>query len=87
MAFTASQIDGDPKGRYIIVTGKIYDTPVVLVSVYAPNWDDAAFFTNVFTRLPDLNEHHLVMSGDMNCVLSPKFDRSSRMRLSSDCDI
>lgn len=77
MPFISSQIDADPMGRYVIVTGKLYNIPVILASVYVPNWDDAAFFTNFFSWLPDLNEHHLILGGDINCVLAPSLDRSS----------
>ncbi len=38
--FTTSDIISDPNGRYIIVTGKIYNTPVTLAKIYAPNYDD-----------------------------------------------
>lgn len=75
--FISSQTDADPMGRYVIVTGKLYNIPVILATVYAPNWDDAAFFTNFFSQLPDLNEHHLILGGDMNCVLAPSLDCSS----------
>lgn len=75
--FISSHVDADPMGRYIIVTGKLCNTPVILASVYAPNLDDATFFTNFFSRLPDLNEHHLVIGGDMNCMLAPRLDRNS----------
>lgn len=53
-----------------------YITPQ-LSSVYAPNWDNTVFFANFLTWLPDLSEHHLIIGGDMNCVLAPSLDRSS----------
>ena len=36
----------DTYGRYVIVTGTIYQTPVILVNIYAPNWDDPDFANN-----------------------------------------
>ena len=54
----------DPNGRYLIVTGTIQRTPVLLVNVYAPNFDA-------------LNTHRLIFGGDLNCVINTELDRSS----------
>ena len=75
--FTASNIIADQNGRYIIVTGILYQTPVLLVNVYAPNWDDVNFMDTLFSSLPNLNTHRLIFGGDLNCVLNPALDRSS----------
>ena len=32
--------DSRLRGRFVIVAGSLFNTPVVLISVYAPNWDD-----------------------------------------------
>lgn len=68
-----SGVEADSAGRYIIVIGRINNTPVILANVYAPNWDDSTFFTH----LPNMDTHHLILGGDMNCVLSPFLDHSS----------
>ena len=49
--FTLSNTNLDKNGRYIIVTGKIYSTPVTLADLYAPNWDDEDFFSSPFCFL------------------------------------
>ena len=72
--FAFTRMVSDPNGRYLIVIGMIYDTPVLLVNVYAPNWDDVNFFSN----LPDMSSHFLILGGDFNCWLSPQLDRSSK---------
>ena len=74
--FVMSQVIADSLGRYIIVLGKLYETPVILANVYAPNWDDHAFFSNFFSLLPNMNTHHLILAGDFNCCFST-LDRSS----------
>ncbi len=74
--FVMSNFEADSAGRYIIVVGKINNTPVTLANLYAPNWDDSTFFTNFFSRLPNIDTHHLILGGDMNCVLSPTLDHS-----------
>ena len=75
--FVMSKVETDSSGRYIIVTGRLHNTPVILANVYAPHWDDSSFFSNFFPLLPNMNTHHLILGGDMNCALSPSLDRSS----------
>lgn len=66
----------DTNGRYVIVTGSLQNTPVVLASIYAPNWDDEKFFLKFFAKLPNLDDHHLIIGGDFNLVLNTNLDRS-----------
>ena len=75
--FTPGDVFADTNGRYIIVSGTLYQKPVVLVSVYTPNWDDHAFMKTFLSSLPNLNSHTLIMGGDMNCVIDPLLDKSS----------
>lgn len=48
--FTASTIISDPQGRYIIVTGNLYNYPVTLANIYAPNVDDEQFIQSFFSK-------------------------------------
>lgn len=68
--------------RYIIVTGQLLSLWVILANIYAPNWDNPAFFSNLFSRLPNVASHHLILGVDINCVLSPSLDRSSSKKIS-----
>ena len=72
-----SSAEADSAGRFIIAVGRLYITPVILANIYAPNWDNSSFFTNVFSRLPNMDTHHLILGSDMNCVLQPNLDHSS----------
>lgn len=36
------------------------------------------FFTALFSSLPDLNSHRLILGADLNCVLNAKLDRSKQ---------
>lgn len=49
----------------------------MLACIYAPNWDDSDFFSNLFYLPPDLNSHHLILGADFNCVLNHTVDRSA----------
>lgn len=75
--FVPSSTVADPNGRYIIVTGKLYNFKVILANIYAPNCDDPQFFTRIIKLLPCLNSHLLIMGGDFNFCLDPEMDRSS----------
>ena len=69
--FTMTSVEADPLGQYVIVVGQLYSLPVILANVYAPNWDNPGFFSNIFSRLPNMSSHHLILGGDTNCTLSP----------------
>ena len=45
----------DPNGRFVAVSGRLFDIPVILVSAYAPVWDDDKFITQLFSSLPDID--------------------------------
>ena len=75
--FTASKVIADKNGRYMIVAGLIYQNPVLLVNIYAPNFDNPDFTNRLFATLPFLDTHLLILAGDLNCVMNPTLDRSN----------
>lgn len=74
--FNASTITSDPQGRFVMVTGLLFQKPVILVNVYAPNWDDVKFIDRIISLIPNLNLQQLIFGGDLNCVINPRLDRS-----------
>ena len=80
--FTVSKVETDSAGRYVIVVGLLYTLPVILANIYAPNWDNPTFFSDLFSRIPDMATHYLIFGGDVNCVLCPVLDRSSSKKVS-----
>lgn len=82
LPFVHSKVISDPNGRFIIVTGQMYNINIVLANVYAPNWDDDSFFKRLFSKLPDLSTHHLILRGDFNTWLNSQLDRSSSNKCS-----
>lgn len=74
--FSSTKVIGDKNGRYLIVVGTILQNPVILVNVYAPNFDDPGFVNKLFEILPSLNSHLLIFAGEINCVIDPVMDRS-----------
>lgn len=75
--FAIDKVITDSNGHYVIVTGKLYGTQVILVSVCAPNWDDHKFVSLLFATIPNLDSHLLILGGDMHCVIDPTLDKSS----------
>lgn len=75
--FIPSDTICDPNGHYVIVSGSLFQVPVVLVNVYAPNCDDVQFANSLLSLIPKLNTHHLLFAGDFNCVFNLQLDRSN----------
>ncbi len=69
--FSPSQTLVDSGGRYVIVSDLLYGLTVTLANIYAPNYNDENFIQKIFSLLPDLNTHYLIMGGDFNCALNP----------------
>uniref|UniRef100_A0A9J7ZYM8 Endonuclease/exonuclease/phosphatase domain-containing protein n=1 Tax=Cyprinus carpio carpio TaxID=630221 RepID=A0A9J7ZYM8_CYPCA len=80
--FITSDVISDPNGRYIIVTGELYYTPVTLANIFAPNYDDEKFVDSVLAILPNLHSHDLILAGDFNLVMDTVLDRSSNRQQS-----
>ena len=62
--FEPNNITADKNGRFVIVSGKLFKTKVILANVYAPN-DAASFFDCVFSLLQDLDSHFLILGGTL----------------------
>ncbi|KAI5628117.1 hypothetical protein C0J50_8261, partial [Silurus asotus] len=75
--FSPTHTIADRNGRYVIVAGMLMQTKVLLVNIYAPNFDDPDFANRLIGSLPFVNTHLIVLGGDLNCVLNPVLDRSS----------
>lgn len=75
--FVCTNVLTDPNGRYVVITGQLHGTPVVLANIYGPNWDNENFFQLLFSKLPNISSHLLILGGDFNCWLNPSLDRSS----------
>lgn len=77
ISFQSKEIINDPNGRYIIVAGQLFATPIILVNIYAPNFDDTQFFEKIFSSIPNMDNNLLLIGGDFNLVLDVILDRSS----------
>ncbi len=75
--FISKEVITDQNGRFVIVSGILYQKQVILVSVYAPNRDDHSSMTMLLSSIPNLNTSQLLLGSDLNCVINPALDRSS----------
>lgn len=72
VSFTLTNIISDRDGRYLIILGTLFRVPVLLVNVYAPNFDSPCFTNKLFENLPSLSNRFLIFGGDMNCAIDPQ---------------
>lgn len=79
--FSSSNVITDRNGRYIIVAGTLMQKKVLMVNIYAPNFDDVDFANRLLSNIPNLNTHLLILGGDLNCVFDPILDRSNPRNL------
>ena len=63
--FTQTKIISDKDGRYLIILGTIYQVPVLLVKVYAPNFDNPSFLNTLFKKLPSLKDVFFIFGGEL----------------------
>lgn len=78
--FSLEQVISDPSGHYIIVS-VLFQTPGIMVCLYAPNWDCPNFMTSLFSSIPCRNTHHLILGGDLNLSVNPTLDRLCSRKL------
>lgn len=79
--FEPANVILDTDGHYVIVSRMLQNTPVALISVYAPTLDDDAFFFLFcfFTRLfANADSHCIIMGGDFNLVQT-KLSKSAKV--------
>lgn len=63
ISFTSEKVISDYLGCYVIVTGHLLDRQVILVNIYAPNFDDSNFFSKVFTSIPPADDYAFIIGG------------------------
>ena len=64
----------DMEGRFVLVDIHQNDMMITLLALYAPNENNAYFFTKINDVLKDRHEHKVII-GDFNCTLNVNLDR------------
>ena len=75
--FKLNSIIEDKEGRYLIITGELHSKKVILMNIYAPNFDNPLFFKKIYNSIPISTQYNLIIGGDLNCTLDNYLDRSS----------
>lgn len=57
--FQAKEVIANTNRRFIIVSGHLFTSPVILVNVYAPNFDDSNFFHKLSSMIPAVLPNYL----------------------------
>lgn len=70
----------DPNGRFILISGSIYGTPITFLNVYAPNTDEPTFMSDMVLLFDENCKGFGVLGGDFNCTLNSFLDKSSQTK-------
>ena len=57
------------RGNYIILTIRIKEIDILLVSLYGPNRDEPEFYNTLKEKIMELDNPNVIMAGDWNMVL------------------
>uniref|UniRef100_A0A8C5Q1J8 exodeoxyribonuclease III n=1 Tax=Leptobrachium leishanense TaxID=445787 RepID=A0A8C5Q1J8_9ANUR len=71
------EILSDREGRYWFVKGKIAEKQYTFASIYLPNVNQHRCLKTILRRLSSFTEGMLVVAGDLNVPLDPRFDTSA----------
>lgn len=66
----------DPEGRFILVKGTIEGNMYSIISYYAPNKEQAAFFQSLLKTLLPLVEGKVIFGGNSNIAFDQGLDKS-----------
>lgn len=67
----------DNEGRFLFIKGSLYNIPVTIANIYAPNKLQAPFFVQTLEMLESFATGMLIVGGDFNLALNPLLDTSS----------
>uniref|UniRef100_A0A803JZJ7 exodeoxyribonuclease III n=1 Tax=Xenopus tropicalis TaxID=8364 RepID=A0A803JZJ7_XENTR len=68
----------DVEGRFVFLKGQIAELKVTIANVYAPNEAQLSFMHKTLSKLEMFKEGLLVLGGDLNVMLNPILDSSSK---------
>lgn len=74
-ALTSSILDKE--GCFVILKGKLNQSILYIVGVYAPNKSQATFWDSIFEALQDDLEAEVLKLGDFNATFDKRLDRSA----------
>uniref|UniRef100_A0A8C5PID6 Endonuclease/exonuclease/phosphatase domain-containing protein n=1 Tax=Leptobrachium leishanense TaxID=445787 RepID=A0A8C5PID6_9ANUR len=68
----------DTEGRYLFIKGSILDTQYTFASIYLPNTNQHKCLARILKKLSLFTAGTLILAGDLNVYLDPKWDTSKR---------
>lgn len=75
-AFLLDTMLCDPAGRFLFLRGSLGSMPCTLVTLYAPNHDQAGFIVITLKKLREFARGCILLSGDFSAPLEPVLDTS-----------
>lgn len=78
--FELEKLVTDPNGRFVLVVGTIFGTPITFLNIYAPNIDEPMFMSDMVLLFNENCKGLGLMGGDFNCTLNPTLDKSNQSK-------
>ena len=75
------QVNKDKEGRMLKVQADLFEYPLTLINIYAPNTDDPQFYRNLFLESSQIHGQ-CIIGGDINLILNPCLDKSNNSHVS-----
>ena len=69
------EVTNEGNGRVLYVNFEVNGNSFLICNVYAPNEDDPQFFANIFQKLQESEQDHVLCMGDFNVYLNEKNDK------------
>ena len=76
-----NQVNKDKEGRMLKVQADLFEYPLTLINIYAPNTDDPQFYRNLFLESSQIHGQ-CIIGGDINLILNPCLDKSNNSHVS-----
>ena len=81
LGFTLEARLTDPEGRFLFLKIKLDNITYTLANIYAPNLHPIQYLSKILGKLNIFAEGHIILMGDLNFVLNPTEDSTSRGRV------
>ena len=81
--FKVNNIERDDNGNLLILSCKICNKNVKLISIYGPNRDNPAIYQDLGNRMSKYENDLFILAGDFNLILNPDIDSFNYVNLNN----
>lgn len=77
ISFQIEKTVTDPEGRFILLKAHLFNKPIIIINIYAPNENHLLFFNTISELLAKYNEGSAILCSDFDSVPQPSLDKST----------